>query len=317
MADLVRAAPGAVEWRYCDVRDVESVRAACRGADLIYNLAAEHRDDVRPLQRYHDVNVSGAETVCQAAEELDIENIVFTSSVAIYGLPKEELDENAVPAPFNEYGRTKLAAEAVYRRWQARDPKRTLVTVRPTVTFGPGNKGNVYNLLRQIASGRFIMVGQGTNRKSMAYVENVAAFLEFVSAFPPGTHTFNYADKPDLDINSLVRLVFKSLGKNPRSNLRLPYYLGYSAGAVLDCVASLTGQRFPLSRVRVQKFCANTMFSAEKALQEGFVPPFTLAQGLQRTLEADFSASASSDGTRTDVSTDAPRPVTHTVEGDE
>ena len=32
---------------------------------------------------------------------------------------------------------------------------------------------NVYNLLRQIASGKFPMVGKGTNRKSMNYVENV------------------------------------------------------------------------------------------------------------------------------------------------
>ena len=36
-----------------------------------------------------------------------------------------------------------------------------------------------YNLLRQIAGGKFPMVGRGTNRKSMNYVENVAAFVQF------------------------------------------------------------------------------------------------------------------------------------------
>jgi hypothetical protein len=38
----------------------------------------------------------------------------------------------------------------------------------------------VYNLLKQIASGKFIMVGRGRNKKSMAYVENVAGLLAIV-----------------------------------------------------------------------------------------------------------------------------------------
>jgi nucleoside-diphosphate-sugar epimerase len=50
---------------------------------------------------------------------------------------------------------------------------------------------NVYNLLRQIASGKFMMIGDGTNRKSMAYVENVAAFLEYSLGFENGVHIYN------------------------------------------------------------------------------------------------------------------------------
>ena len=54
---------------------------------------------------------------------------------------------------------------------------RSLVIVRPAAVFGEGNRGNVYQLLRQIASRRFVMVGSGHNRKSMAYVGNVSALL--------------------------------------------------------------------------------------------------------------------------------------------
>lgn len=42
-----------------------------------------------------------------------------------------------------------------------------LTIIRPTVIFGEQNHGNVYNLLRQIAGGKFPMIGKGTNRKSM------------------------------------------------------------------------------------------------------------------------------------------------------
>ncbi len=85
--------------------------------------------------------------------------------------------------------------------------------VRPTVVFGEQNRGNVYNLLRQIASGKFMMIGDGTNRKSMAYVENVAAFLEYSLGFENGVHIYNYIDKPDFDMNTLVSKVNKALGK--------------------------------------------------------------------------------------------------------
>ena len=160
--------------------------------DAIINLAAEHRDDVWPLSLYDEVNVQGARNVCDLARTKAINKIIFTSSVAVYGFTPLGTNESGAIAPFNDYGRTKWDAEQIYKKWQAEDPQnRTLVIVRPTVVFGERNRGNVFNLLRQIASGKFVMVGDGLNRKSMAYVENVAAFLEYSLDFKPGVHIYN------------------------------------------------------------------------------------------------------------------------------
>ena len=113
----------------------------------IVNLAAEHRDDVRPLTLYDQVNVEGARHVCDLARKNEIRKIVFTSSVAVYGFAPVGTDESGDLNPFNDYGRTKAEAEDVYRAWQMEDPKnRMLVIIRPTVVFGEGNRGNVYNL---------------------------------------------------------------------------------------------------------------------------------------------------------------------------
>ena len=103
--------------------------------------------------------------------------LVFTSSVAVYGFAAPDTDEKGPLHPFNDYGRTKMEAEEVYQEWLKGGTGRMLTIVRPTVVFGPRNRGNVYNLLRQMASGRFAMVGSGKNVKSMAFVENVASFL--------------------------------------------------------------------------------------------------------------------------------------------
>ena len=204
-------------WRPADVRDLLALSAAVAGCTTLYHLAAEHRDDVRPATRYHDVNVRGAEHLCAAAEAHRIERILFVSSVAVYGAADHELDEAAPLRPYSEYGRSKVAAEQVFCRWAARAPGRSLTIIRPTVVFGPGNRGNVFELIAQIARGRTIVIGDGCNRKSLAYVENLADFLVHALRFGPGSHVYNYADKPDPDMNGLVTLDRGGARRRPRA----------------------------------------------------------------------------------------------------
>jgi nucleoside-diphosphate-sugar epimerase len=254
----------------------------------IINLAAEHRDDISPLDLYKEVNVTGALNVCNLARNNNINIIVFTSSVAVYGFAPLGTGESGEIAPFNEYGRTKWAAEKVYREWQAEVPEaRTLVIVRPTVVFGERNRGNFFNLLRQIASGKFMMIGNGLNRKSIAYVENVAAFLKYSLNFKPGVHIYNYIDKPDFSMNSLVAHVNKLLGRSAEIKFRLPLSIGLLIGSGFDLIANITGKKFPISAIRVKKFCANSVY--ESAIEStGFIPPLSLMDGIEKTICYEF-----------------------------
>lgn len=283
-------------FRGADVRNVDALREACKGSDVIINLAAAHRDDVRPISLYHDVNVTGAENVCKVAEDLNIRTIIFTSSAAVYGLQGGEPDETAPHLPINPYGETKSKAEDVYSAWQKKDPgNRTLVIVRPTVVFGIGNRGNVHTLIDQVTRGNFIMIGDGTNRKSMAYVENVSAFLVHSLNFSSGIHVFNYVDKPDFSMNELVGIIRKLTGKASPANLRLPKILGNIAGTGLDALARITGKTFPISKVRIEKFCATTIFSAKKLNMTAFKPPKDLRLALEETIKAEFPVTGEAD----------------------
>ena len=272
---------------YCDVEDQDSLDSIADASSII-NLAAVHRDDIRPLSRYDDVNVQGAVNICNAARKHEINKIIITSSVAIYGFAPSDTDESGEPNYFNDYGRTKFLAEQVYKEWHSEDPQnRTLVIVRPTVIFGEGNRGNVYNLLKQIASSRFVMFGDGKNKKSMAYVENVAAFLEYTLTFKPGLHIYNYIDKPDFDMNALVSEARKTLfGKN-NVGLRLPTFLGVTIGYIADLVAKVIGKPLPVSSIRVKKFMSTTQF-ASSVSKTGFIAPVTLQEGLAKTLRYEF-----------------------------
>jgi nucleoside-diphosphate-sugar epimerase len=272
---------------YADVREPETMEKALAGSDAVINLAAEHRDDVTPKSLYDDVNVTGAENVCNTCTKLGIKKIVFTSSVAVYGFAPIGTDETGPINYFNDYGRTKWLAEEKYRAWLKSNFDNSLTIIRPTVIFGEQNRGNVYNLLRQITSGKFLMVGKGTNVKSMAYVENVAAFIEYNLNNPPGEYLFNYIDKPDFDMNVLVAVVRRMLGKSDRL-FHWPYWLGFAGGLCFDLLAKILHKKFSISSIRVKKFCANTMFDSININTTGFKPPVNLTEGLERTIKYEF-----------------------------
>jgi GlcNAc-P-P-Und epimerase len=272
-----------------DVRNVDDILLGCRGCDVIYNLAAEHKDDVRPISLYDDVNVQGARNICAAAEELGINEIIFTSSVAIYGFSPHELDEEANIGYINDYGRTKYEAEQVFLGWVRANTLRKLRMLRPTAVFGEGNRGNVYNLIRQLGKKHFVMVGDGENRKSIAYVGNVAACLRFLLQINgQQIEIFNYADKPDLKMNELVPLVRSTFGFGANLPLRLSDFIVYPLATLFDWIAAATGKSFPVSRVRVQKFCSNSQFSTSRLQQAGFVPEYDLKKALVTTIQAEF-----------------------------
>jgi GlcNAc-P-P-Und epimerase len=50
----------------------------------------------------------------------------------------------------------------------------------------------------------------------------------------------------------------------------------------------MTGRRFPISSIRIKKFCAGTQVAADKLSETGFLPRYSLEQGLERMIAADF-----------------------------
>lgn len=284
--DLKRSKRFPKNSKIADVRDTQSLVDTIEG-DVVVNLAAVHRDDVLDPGEYFDTNVIGARNVSIVCEQKSIEKIIFTSSVAVYGSVTKPTDENGEINPFNEYGRTKILAENEFENWRERTGNR-LIIVRPTVVFGEGNRGNVFNLLDQISKGHFIMVGSGKNLKSMAYVGNVVAFLEQCIETDLEYGLFNYVDSPDFDMNQLVSTVKSLLGYKNNKSLRLPFWLGLVLGNLADILNKVARLNVPISSVRVRKFCMSTQFISSKGDLDDFIPKFSLEEGLINTIKSEF-----------------------------
>ncbi|MFN9977367.1 MAG: NAD-dependent epimerase/dehydratase family protein, partial [Phycisphaerae bacterium] len=158
------------------------------------------------------------------------------------------------------------------------DGRRALV-IRPTVTFGPRNYANMYSLIRQIKSGKFVLVGDGSNIKSLSYVENIvdATIFLWTKEGRKNWDVFHFVDKPDLQSRQISEQVYVSLGK-ALPKFHIPLSVACLLALPFDIVIKLTGKNLPVSSARIKKlFAMQTKFEAQKILDAGFRPKIPLA----------------------------------------
>ncbi|MEY8197965.1 MAG: NAD(P)-dependent oxidoreductase, partial [Colwellia sp.] len=111
---------GAIKYLFADVREPINL-AIDTSIDLIANFAAIHREPGHEPFEYYETNLKGAENVCSWAEQVDCSKLIFTSSIAPYGVAEKTTTEDTLPVPFSAYGGSKLAAEKIHLAWQASD----------------------------------------------------------------------------------------------------------------------------------------------------------------------------------------------------
>lgn len=268
-----------------DVRNLDDLRAAVQGVDVVILLAAVHFDFGHTDEEYFETNETGMQHVLTALTEANVNRLIFTSSIAVYGDRDDEPDEDTAPSPSTPYGASKLAAEKLVEAWVAEDPAHEVVIVRPCAVYGERNVSNMMNLIRQIHSGFFILFGGGNNFKATAYVGNlVDAIAQQLDHLQPGIRVYNYADKPDLTVRKIVTIIRQSLGMKP-GFIKMPIWLGVVAALPFEAVTRLTGKNLPVSVARVKKLAQPTRVSAQRIRDAGFKQRVSSEEGLERMVK--------------------------------
>ncbi|HEY5916946.1 MAG TPA: NAD-dependent epimerase/dehydratase family protein [Chryseolinea sp.] len=269
-----------------DIRNESDIVSAVSGKDIksIISLAAKHHDFGVGHDEYFDTNEDGTRLICKVATEFNINEIIFYSSVAVYGIREEISTEALEPKPDSPYGESKLAGEKVLIKWAAEKPERKVLIIRPTLVFGKNNMANMRNLIKQIDSGLYFHLGKADNVKSIAYVENlVQATLFLKERMKPGVAIYNYADEPQLTTRQISTVIAESLNKKIR--LSVPKTLGVMMGLPFDIIIKLTGKNLPISTARIKKLGTATHHSATKVFSEGFQPRYSTTEGLKKMVD--------------------------------
>ena len=175
-----------------DLQDTSAITRAVAGAEIVYHVAAmvEAPGD---LACFLDANRGGTERVFQAALQQDVRHIIYTSSIAVYGLARdgEIIDENT---PYDErpelrdaYSQSKIQADAFAVSFAqritdqvARGQKLSVTILRPGVIYGPG-KALPFGLLGFQAGKTSVIFGKRDNRIPLNYIENLVDAMQLAA----------------------------------------------------------------------------------------------------------------------------------------
>lgn len=252
--------------------------------DLIVNLAAVHREPGHMAHEYFETNLRGAEHVCQWAEQVNCNRMVFTSSISPYGPTVEQKDEHSLPVPTTAYGASKLAAEKIHLAWQRGGQGRKLVIVRPGVVFGPGEGGNVSRLVRSIIRNYFFYAGNEQTRKAGGYVKELAYAILWVLAWQEEQQKevvlFNFSANPTPTLEEYVQAVCK-VAQIQRSPLKVPYPLLLGASYPIAHIAKTFRFRQPIDPVRIQKLVRSNNILPGFLKAVDYPYQYTLEQALE------------------------------------
>lgn len=287
---------GRVEFVRWDVRQPIPESLLPLRPDLIFNLAAIHREPGHEPREYFETNLHGAENICAWAAAAGCSRIVFTSSISPYG-PSEELkDEKSIPVPETAYGSSKLAAEKIHIAWKSGCACRKLLILRPGVVFGPGEGGNVTRLVRSLVKGYFVYMGNRQTRKAAGYVKELGRVMQFglehQERSGEATVLLNFSMDPPPALESFVAAIQEAAGirRRPPS---VPRWLLLALSYPIDTVASAFGVRQPISPVRIRKLFRSTSIDPRGLRELGYQWKFSLEEAFRdwkSDLPADFSA---------------------------
>lgn len=271
-----------------DISDSFAVKRAMAGVDTVIHLTGKAHDfsGKDDAEDYFKVNVEGTRVLLDCCNNSEVKHFVNFSSVkAMTEESEDTLDESFIPNPTTPYGESKLAAERLVAEYGTKSGIKT-ASLRLSVVYGPGNKGNIYTMIKAIDKGRFIMMGRGDNRRSMVYVGNVVeATLAVIEKNKARSAVYIVTDGIDYTVRELYEIISEGLGKRPMP-IYVPLSIAKGLGLAGDFGNHIFGKKLPFNSEVLNKLTSSLTFSSNKIKEEiGFSPKYNLYNTINKTIE--------------------------------
>jgi nucleoside-diphosphate-sugar epimerase len=265
-----------------------TLEEAVEGSDQIVHLAALVTDWA-PKQLFWKVIVDGTKVVLDAAAKFKVGRFVYMSSLTVHEFGNHVNDDETTPRDMKSfpYGVAKIGAEDEVTAWASAGDGRDFSIIRPGFSiFGPYDRGSFINVVDALLKNGFGFIANGKAIQNFVYVGNLAAAIRVMLDAPSVSGVYNVSDG-NLSWHDFVKAWCDAAGcKMPKLNTSFGGAMFFAS--LLEGSAKLFRSKKPpiLTRYRIRVAGTNLGYSAEKFRREfGFVPPFSLEEGIRRTLE--------------------------------
>ncbi|MDT8389095.1 MAG: NAD-dependent epimerase/dehydratase family protein [Lentisphaeria bacterium] len=305
------AAAGA-ECHVGDIRDSQAVKAASRGCDGIFHVAA--RAGVwGDRQEYFSINVRGTANVLQACLEEKVTRLVYTSSPSVvFDMARLDIENGDESLPYPKryaavYPESKARAEKMVlaaNGWdivvgddgvsRPRVERLATCALRPHLIWGTGDPHLAPRIVNRAKAGKLKIVGTGKNRISMTHVDNAAlghiqAMAALSADSPVAGQAYFINDPEPVAMWAWINRLLHGAGAKELDK-RVPYRLAWLAGAALEAVHGLFPRlgEPPMTRFVAAQLAGSHWFTCAKAVRDfGYAPKKDLEEAM-KSLIASF-----------------------------
>jgi dihydroflavonol-4-reductase len=252
-----------------DLTKPSTLLPACEGCDALFHVAADYRLWAPDPSELYRSNVDGTRAILEAAKRVGVPRIVYTSSVATLGIPKDgspgsETTPVSVDDMIGHYKRSKFLAEEEARKFAA--DGLPIVIVNPSTPIGPYDikPTPTGRVVRDAMAGKVpAYVDTGLN---IVHVDDVAEGHWL--AFERGVVGERYVlGGFDMSLREVLTEIADIAGRSP-PKIRLPHAVVMPIAYVSEAWARLTGMN-PIATVEEVRMSKKRMFfTSEKARRE-------------------------------------------------
>ncbi len=270
-----------------DLRDIDSLRRALKGCDVLYHAAAYYSLWVKDKPSIYEINVQGTRNILKAAAEAGLRKVIYTSTVGCIGLNPDRTPANE-NTPFdpatlcNDYKRSKYQAEQVAKEFHQNGLP--VVIVNPSTPVGPRD-------IKPTPTGKIVL--DFLHRKMPAYLDTGLNLIDVhdcarghLLAEQKGVPGERYIlGNRNCSLREIL-LMLETITGLKAPAVKMPYWVAWTAGWVSEAVSNTITKKppaVPLGGVKMAKYFM--YFDASKAVQQLGLPQNPVEDALRASVE--------------------------------
>lgn len=262
-----------------DLANLEALRIASRGQDVIYHCAGLVA--ARNEAEFFAINRDGTERLLAAAAEGSRARFILVSSLSAAGpSPRGGRKQGHEPAePVNSYGRSKLAAETVVRAGSL-----PWTIIRPPAVYGPRDK-ELLRVFKAVRFGLLPIFGDGNQELSMVYVADLVSAMIATGSSQAAVGKVLYPCHREVVTSTMfAREVAKAMGRRIRF-VKLSRWFTSGVFGVTSTAARLARVTTMLAPDKIFELYAPAWTADPGVLETatGWKAEFDLARGVPET----------------------------------
>jgi nucleoside-diphosphate-sugar epimerase len=269
-----------------DICVPSSLPAAITGVDIVYHLAALlHLPSGVCSSMLRKVNVDGTRNLLEACRQQKVGKFIYFSTAGVPledEMTQDDLDPESDSPLY--YGESKFLGEKLVNEYHKKHNLNTTI-LRPVVVYGFGDQGNMNKLINAVRKRWFVMIGDGSVKRTLVYVKNVinAAFCVTLNPKANGK-VYLVTDGKPLSIKEIAESIAEKCNISLMP-LRLPLWAACWLASACDLFQKTMRVTLPFNRDLFRRITHSQECSSRLIEEEmGFVP-LGFREGISETID--------------------------------